>query len=91
MHSQAIAYAKLAQSEAVKNMEKEKHNEEEAGLFTVLPVSAESTGMLPNRNGNVLQLKKMMFLDYYFSSAFCFTNDAYNEAIFYILVPIERI
>ncbi|XP_024927367.2 uncharacterized protein LOC107413162 isoform X2 [Ziziphus jujuba] len=49
LHSQAVAYAKLAQSEAVKNnMEKEKHDEE-AGLFTILPVSAESTGMLPNR------------------------------------------
>ncbi|KAJ0035830.1 hypothetical protein Pint_24686 [Pistacia integerrima] len=53
LHSQATAFARLAESEAVKSgslksiVEKE-NSEDEAGLFTVLPVSAESTGMLPN-------------------------------------------
>lgn len=54
LHSQAIAYARLAESEAVKsgslksNADQENFNVE-TGLFTVLPISAESTGMLPNR------------------------------------------
>ncbi|KAL5542107.1 hypothetical protein UlMin_009817 [Ulmus minor] len=52
LHSQATAYAKLAEAEAVKtssikgDLEK---LDDEANLFTILPVSAESTGMLPNR------------------------------------------
>lgn len=56
LHSQATAYARLAESEAVKSgslksiLEKE-NSENEAALFTVLPVSAESTGMLPGRKG----------------------------------------
>ena len=59
LHTQATAYAKLAESEALKtgsfkgNLEKEKLDDE-AGLFTILPVSAESAGLLPNRNGNDL-------------------------------------
>lgn len=54
LHSQATAYARLAESEAIKtgslesSTEKENLNDE-ASLFTILPVSAESTGMLPER------------------------------------------
>lgn len=57
LHSQATAYAKLAESHIVNsssltnNTEKEKLNDQ-GFSFTVLPVSAESTGMLPNRKGN---------------------------------------
>lgn len=58
MHSQATAYARLAESEALKtslNSVTEKDNlTDEASLFPVLPVSAESTGMLPDRKGNSL-------------------------------------
>ncbi|XP_031272357.1 uncharacterized protein LOC116130818 [Pistacia vera] len=54
LHSQATAFARLAESEAVKSgslksIAEKENSEDEAGLFTVLPVSAESTGMLPNR------------------------------------------
>ncbi|PRQ36276.1 hypothetical protein RchiOBHm_Chr4g0389631 [Rosa chinensis] len=58
LHTQASAYAKLAESAAVKTGSL-KSNEEKAslidenGLFTVLPISAESTGMLPKRKENV--------------------------------------
>ncbi|KAL0014070.1 hypothetical protein SO802_001139 [Lithocarpus litseifolius] len=54
LQSQATAYARLAESEAIRtsslksNAEIENLNDE-AGLFTILPVSAESTGMLQNR------------------------------------------
>lgn len=57
LHSQATAYARLAESEAIKtgslesSTEKENLNDE-ASLFTILPVSAESTGMLAERKGN---------------------------------------
>ncbi|XP_062150054.1 uncharacterized protein LOC133858591 isoform X2 [Alnus glutinosa] len=57
LHSQATAYARLAESEAIKtgslesSTEKENLNDE-ASLFTILPVSAESTGMLPERKGS---------------------------------------
>lgn len=59
LHTQATAYAKLAESAAVKtgslksSAEKESLNDEN-GLFTILPISAESTGMLPKRKGNDL-------------------------------------
>ncbi|XP_052170022.1 uncharacterized protein LOC127786571 isoform X2 [Diospyros lotus] len=55
MHSQATAYAKLAESTSI-NSQPEKSNEiideltDESGL-TILPVSAESTGLLPDRKG----------------------------------------
>lgn len=58
LQSQATAYARLAESEAIRtgslksNAEIENLNDE-AGLFTILPVSAESTGMLPNRKESV--------------------------------------
>ncbi|KAH7543977.1 hypothetical protein JRO89_XS15G0076000 [Xanthoceras sorbifolium] len=54
IHSQATAYAKLAESEAVKCgslkncVDGENFNFAD-GPFTILPLSAESTGMLPNR------------------------------------------
>ncbi|TQD82147.1 hypothetical protein C1H46_032292 [Malus baccata] len=56
IHSQATAYAKLAESDAVKTgalkSSAEKDNlYDESGLFIVLPISAESTGMLPIRKG----------------------------------------
>jgi hypothetical protein len=57
LHSQATVYARLVESEAIKTgslencTEKENVNDE-ASLFTILPVSAESTGMLPERKGN---------------------------------------
>ncbi|KAK2647165.1 hypothetical protein Ddye_022360 [Dipteronia dyeriana] len=58
IHSQATAYAKLAESEAVRcgssksSVDGENFNFED-GPFTILPLSAESTGMLPNRKESV--------------------------------------
>ncbi|KAL6292130.1 hypothetical protein ACE6H2_000272 [Prunus campanulata] len=57
LHSQATAYERLAESDAVKTgslkRSAEKENlSDDSGLFAVLPVSAESTGMLPNRKDN---------------------------------------
>ncbi|KAL6968247.1 hypothetical protein U1Q18_034049 [Sarracenia purpurea var. burkii] len=57
MHSQAMAYAKLAESTSlnsgpVKNPEVIDELTDESGLFTILPVSAESTGLLPDRSDN---------------------------------------
>lgn len=60
MHSQATAYAKLAESAAL-NLGLTKSSEaideltDESGLM-VLPVSAESTGLLPDCKGNNLLL-----------------------------------
>ena len=58
MHSQATAYAKLAESTtlnsgSMKSSEAIDELTDESGL-TVLPVSAESTGLLPDRRGNNL-------------------------------------
>ncbi|KAL4572005.1 hypothetical protein LXL04_018773 [Taraxacum kok-saghyz] len=56
MHSQATAYAKLAESAALSS--KSTNNEvmseltDESGL-TVLPVSAQDTGLIPNRTDDV--------------------------------------
>lgn len=68
MHSQATAYARLAESEAIKtgslesSTEKENLNDE-ASLFTILPVSAESTGMLPERKkGNSFSYLSVVIL-----------------------------
>ena len=57
MHTQATAYAKLAESAAartgsLKSSEEKDSLIDESGLFTVLPISAESAGMLPKRRGN---------------------------------------
>ncbi|XP_020412752.1 uncharacterized protein LOC18785756 [Prunus persica] len=58
LHSQATAYAKLAESDVVKtgslkSSAEQENLKDESGLFIVLPISAESTGMLPNRKENV--------------------------------------
>jgi len=55
LHSQATAYARLAEAIKTGSLESstEKENlNDEASLFTIHPVSAESTGMLPERKGN---------------------------------------
>lgn len=55
MHSQAMTYAKLAESATLKTASLKAGGvnlNDDDGLFTVLPVSAESTGLLPNRRGN---------------------------------------
>ncbi|CAN0908361.1 Sec-independent protein translocase protein TatB [Linum grandiflorum] len=57
MHSQATAYARLAESAALKatmsqNGLDSRQQMDDLGLINILPVSAESTGMLPNRQGN---------------------------------------
>lgn len=57
MHNQATAYARLAESAALRSEATNTNNEvmseltDESGL-TVLPVSAQDTGLLPNRTGN---------------------------------------
>lgn len=57
IHCQATAYSKLAESAAVKSGslnnsgEGENFNVEDS-LFTILPLSAESAGMIPNRKEN---------------------------------------
>lgn len=57
MHSQATAYAKLAESKSLDpaSVNNEVLNEltDESGL-TILPVSAESAGLLPNRKDTVM-------------------------------------
>lgn len=55
MHSQAAAYARLAETTPLKSIsiDKECLSEltEESGSIIVLPVSAESAGLLPKRKG----------------------------------------
>ncbi|KAJ6953750.1 hypothetical protein NC652_005473 [Populus alba x Populus x berolinensis] len=58
LHSQATAYARLAESSALKtgpvhSGAGEGELTSDIGLLNVLPVSAESTGLLPNRQGAV--------------------------------------
>ena len=58
MHAQATSYEKLAEVEALKAASLKKNVEklgldDESGLFAVLPVSAETAKMLPNRKGNL--------------------------------------
>ncbi|KAL6189547.1 hypothetical protein ACLB2K_040934 [Fragaria x ananassa] len=58
MHTQASAYAKLAESAAVKagslkSSEEKESLIDENGLFPVLPISAEGAGMLPKRKENI--------------------------------------
>ncbi|KAK2970195.1 hypothetical protein RJ640_019663, partial [Escallonia rubra] len=68
MHSQATAYARLAESAALnsRSTKNEEVNEltDESGLPAVLPVSAESAGLLPNRkddaNGSDLVLEAIL-------------------------------
>lgn len=68
VHSQATAYSKLAESTALNsgsvNNEVLTELTDESGL-TVLPVSAESAGLLPNQKGaNFLS-------DFTFSTLYC--------------------
>ncbi|KAG6664778.1 sec-independent protein translocase protein TatB isoform X2 [Carya illinoinensis] len=57
LHSQATAYARLAESETLKtgslsSITEKENIIDESTLFTVLPISAESAGMLPDRKGS---------------------------------------
>ncbi|KAM6555016.1 hypothetical protein CsatB_015778 [Cannabis sativa] len=65
LHSQATSFAKLAESEAVQNISLKGNLEKvkfdyEVGLFAVLPVSAESAGLLPNRKENNIKGSDIM-------------------------------
>jgi hypothetical protein len=57
MQSQATTYARLAEAPAIKNGSLASSTEVEKtkdGLqLIVMPVSAENTGLLPNRGGNI--------------------------------------
>ncbi|KAI3419946.1 uncharacterized protein J3R85_012878 [Psidium guajava] len=58
MHSQAITYAKLAESPAIRSGSPQSNTEadsvdDESGFPTVLPVSAETAGLLPKRKDDV--------------------------------------
>ncbi|KAF8021780.1 hypothetical protein BT93_G2037 [Corymbia citriodora subsp. variegata] len=57
-HSQAIGYAKLAESPAIRSGSPQSSTEadrvdDESGIPTVLPVSAETAGLLPNRKDDI--------------------------------------
>ncbi|CAI0385647.1 unnamed protein product [Linum tenue] len=52
MHSQATAYVRLAESAAVEASLDPGQQIDDLGFLHILPVSAERTGMLPNRQGN---------------------------------------
>ncbi|XP_030510608.2 uncharacterized protein LOC115725287 [Cannabis sativa] len=65
LHSQATSFAKLAESEAVQNISLKGNLEKvkfdyEVGHFAVLPVSAESAGLLPNRKENNIKGSDIM-------------------------------
>ncbi|CAI0434265.1 unnamed protein product [Linum tenue] len=60
VHSQATAYARLAESAAVKASLDSEQKIDGPGLLHVLPVSAESTGMLPNRQGSTAYLSSVI-------------------------------
>ncbi|KAK9715971.1 hypothetical protein RND81_06G202700 [Saponaria officinalis] len=58
LHSQATMYAKLAESQALKVRASESSGsvdkvDDRPGLLSILPVSAESAGLLPKRHGEV--------------------------------------
>lgn len=58
LHSQATTFARLAESQALKYGATESivsmdNADDRPGLLSVLPVSAESAGLLPNRQGEV--------------------------------------
>lgn len=53
IHRKATAYASLAESSAFNSGSGTSEISDKAGLLSVLPVSAESAGLLPNRKGNV--------------------------------------
>ncbi|KAK6164590.1 hypothetical protein DH2020_001454 [Rehmannia glutinosa] len=55
IHTQAIAYARLAESSLPANSMDEVLNElkDDSGQFVVLPISAESAKLLPNQKGDL--------------------------------------
>ncbi|KAL6842874.1 hypothetical protein ACP4OV_027187 [Aristida adscensionis] len=52
LHSQAMAYAKLSEAPGLKmcSLSGEEQSKESNGLLNVLPISAESAGLLPSRS-----------------------------------------
>ncbi|KAF5185018.1 hypothetical protein FRX31_025394 [Thalictrum thalictroides] len=64
LHSQASAYAKLAESQLKNVVVKSEKLGEETDLLNVLPVSAESAGLLPTRkddaNGSDIMLEAVL-------------------------------
>ncbi|XP_060964327.1 uncharacterized protein LOC133028948 [Cannabis sativa] len=65
LHSQATSFAKLAKSEVVQNISLKGNLEKvkfdyEVGVFVILPVSAESGGLLPNRKENNIKGSDIM-------------------------------
>lgn len=59
LHTQSTAYARLAESETFKtgslcSITEKENITDESTLFPILPISAESTGILPDRKGNNL-------------------------------------
>ncbi|CAL5433067.1 unnamed protein product [Camellia sinensis] len=79
MHSQATAYAKLAESTAI-NSESVESNEvineltDESGIM-VLPVSAKSTGLLPDRKDLKTMSKRVESEQYYYVTFEMFVAD----------------
>lgn len=53
IHSKATAYASLAESSAFNSVSGTSEISDKSGLLSVLPVSAESSGLLPTRKGIV--------------------------------------
>ncbi|GAB2272971.1 hypothetical protein Dimus_007786, partial [Dionaea muscipula] len=54
LHSRTTAYARLVESRAVKAASSDMHVvDDKPGLLSVLPISAESAGLLPNRQGEI--------------------------------------
>lgn len=84
MHSQATTYARLAESTASNSgstsSELAKELTDESGLLTVLPVSAESAGLLPNRRGNSyfpFQLSYVCFVPSCYFFTWCTVHSNY--------------
>ncbi|XP_074379064.1 uncharacterized protein LOC141720518 isoform X2 [Apium graveolens] len=53
IHSKATAYASLAESSAFNSGSGTSEISGDSGLLSIIPVSAESAGLLPKRKGNV--------------------------------------
>lgn len=73
MQSQATIYARLAESPAIMNElsagSAEVEKIEDNLQLTVLPISAENAGLLPNRGGMI----------------FCFISFPYHDCLLYVL------
>lgn len=54
IHSKATAYASLAEASAFNSGSGTSEISGDSGLLSVLPVSAESAGLLPKRKGEIL-------------------------------------